>query len=155
MPIRSVKKYSDRGSLIDLIVARVAKGDELYDTSPTEEELRLKKLYEHAEATRDQQLKESLGFIVMPNPGDRAAFPISVYRHREYIASLSMERAAQIEQVKQELVGCFTQEFRESMPVRISKLKQITATQAVQPTRGLMKFASAIRKQKSSFTRVR
>lgn len=151
MVIRTVKKHSDRGSIKDLVSSI---GDP-YDTSPTEEELKLKKLYEHAEATRDQRLKESLGFIVMANSGDRASFPISIYRHREYIVSLSAERSAEIEKVKQELSACFSQDFREPMPVRIAMLKQITATQAVQPAKGLMKFASAFRPSKSSFKRVR
>lgn len=154
MTTRTVKKYSDRGNIKNLVMS-VSGDDELYDTAPTKEELDSKKLYEHAEATKDQSLKESLGFIVMSNPGDRAAFPISIYRHREYIASLSAERFAQIEQIKQQLAGCFSQEFKTTLPLRIAELKRITATAVVQPAKGLMKFASALFPSKSSFKRVR
>lgn len=79
MPIRRVKQYSDRGSIKNL-----HNGDD-DNYPPTDLELRLKQLYEHAVATRDQNLSDSLGFITM---NSHSIDPISVYRHREYVESL-------------------------------------------------------------------
>lgn len=79
MPIRRVKQYSDRGSIKDL-----HNGDD-DNYPPTDLELRLKQLYEHAVATRDQNLSDSLGFITM---NSQSLDPVSVYRHREYVESL-------------------------------------------------------------------
>ena len=79
MPIRRVKQYSDRGSIKDL-----HHGDD-DNYPPTDLELRLKQLYEHAVATRDQALSDSLGFITM---NSQSIDPVSVYRHREYVESL-------------------------------------------------------------------
>lgn len=127
MPYRTVRPRSDRGSIKDLAYI----SDE-YNDAPTPEELELKQKYEHAQATRDQQLQDSLGFIVMPNAGDRSAFPISVYRHREYINSLSQKRAVQIEKTKQELAGCFPSELKKlTSNERVSQYKQIFSRQAV------------------------
>jgi hypothetical protein len=156
MAIRTVKKYSDRGSLRDLVVARAARGDELCDAPPTEEELELKKLYEYAEHTQNDDLKEALGFIVMPNSGDRSAFPVSVYRHREYIASLSEKRAVEIEQTKLQLAGCFGEEFKPKL-VRKHFLKQEMSKSAIlSDNSSMVKIASTSiwSKLKRSFSRV-
>ena len=98
MSIRRVKQQSDRGSIRDL-----ANGDD-EKLPPTEEELRLKKLYEHSLATRDDALLASLGLIAINGaPKD----PIAIYRHKEYIDSLKEKLAEQIKQTADELAPCF------------------------------------------------
>jgi hypothetical protein len=92
---------------------------------------------------------------VMSEAGDRSAFPVSVFRHREYINSLSQKRASQIEKVKRELEGCFN--YPTKTPVRIAQLKQATARQAVLASGTLIKIAGAggSGKKTRSFRRVR
>ena len=98
MPIRRVQQQSDRGSIKDL-----ANGDD-EKLPPTEEELRLKALYEHGLATRDDALVASLGLIAINGaPKD----PIAIYRHKEYIDSLKEKLAEQIKQTADELAPCF------------------------------------------------
>lgn len=98
MPIRRVQQQSDRGSIKDL-----HNGDD-EKFPPTPFELRVKKLYEHSLATRDQALIESLGLIaVNVAPKD----PVSLYRHREYVKQLEAKLGDKLEQTKQELAGCF------------------------------------------------
>jgi hypothetical protein len=149
MPYRTVKPHSDRGSIKDL----ATQSDSNY--APTDEELRLKHLYEHAQDTNDEQLKDALGFIVMPQSGDRSAFPISVYRHREYVNSLSKKIADKIEKTKKELEACFI--FESKTPDRIMQLKQATARQTVLANGTLIKIAGAggSSKKTRSFRRVR
>jgi len=149
MPYRNVKLRSDRGSIRNLHNAQ----DE-YFGDPTPEELELKKLYEYAQATKDKRLQDSLGFIVMNHPGDRAAFPISVYRHREYINSLSQERVDQIKQMKNELSGCFPTRFEDSSPIeRRSQYKQIFSRAAIAAPNEMIKMAGARVRVKRSFRR--
>lgn len=98
MPFRRVPQQSDRGSIQDL-----ANGDD-EKFPPTEEELRLKKLYEHGLATRDDALLASLGLIAINGaPKD----PIAIFRHKEYIESLKGKLAEQIKQTADELAPCF------------------------------------------------
>ena len=123
MPIRSVKQRSDRGSIRDI---NKAQGE--FNEPPSDEELRLKKLYEYAELTNNEQLKKSLGFIVMP--GDKSSLPISVYRHREYVNSLSQDRIAHIERFKQELLVCFGEDH-QPINIRKSRLKQELSKNAI------------------------
>lgn len=151
MPIRPVKTYSDRGSIKDVL-----NGDS-YEP-PTAEELKLKQLFEHAQATHDESLKEALGFIVMPGVGDRSSFPITLYRHREYIKSLSKKQASKIEKTKQELEECFKSMFPSSPRVRIAQFKQEITKQAILSNGELIiKVAGAnvSVKPKRSFKRVR
>jgi hypothetical protein len=149
MPIRPIRPRSDRGKLLDLL----AKQDE-FNEAPTPEELNLKYLYEQSQITKDARLQESLGFIVMPQAGDRSAFPITVYRHREYVNSLSKKSMANIERTKQELQACFSSEVKTPLHIRLTQLKQETARQAVLSTR-LVKRAGASVKPERSFRRVR
>jgi hypothetical protein len=153
MPIRTAKQHSDRGSIKDL----VNQIDSLYDSSyaPTDEELKLKNLYEHAQATNDEGLQSALGFIVMPQAGDRSAFPITVYRHREYVNSLSKKIADKIEKTKKELEACFN--APDKTLVRIAQLKQVIARQTVLSSGTLIKIAGtgASGQKTRSFRRVR
>ena len=135
MPYRTVKPHSDRGSIKDLADPTTA------NYAPTDEELRLKNLYEYAQSTNDEGLQDALGFIVMPQAGDRSAFPISIHRHREYVNSLSKKIADKIEKTKKELEACFNYPTKTS--VRITQLKQATARQAVLASGTLIKIAGA------------
>jgi hypothetical protein len=149
MPIRPIKTHSDRGSIKDVF------NGESYEP-PTADELRLKQLYEHAEITRDQQLQDSLGFIVMPQPGNSSAFPVSIFRHREYINSLSQKRADNIEKIRREISSFFAPVEKPSMNIRQSHFKQEISRQAVVANNGnLIKYASKDIKGKSSFKRVK
>lgn len=147
MPIRSAKTYSDRGSLKDVV-----NGDS-YEP-PTEEELRLGKLYEYSEAVGDQQLKDSLGFIVMSNPGDRSTFPITIYQHREYVNTLSKKMVDQIQKTRQELESCFNVD-KPNMQGRMAMIKQELTKLAISPNGPIHKFASADVLPKRSFRKVR
>jgi NADPH-dependent 7-cyano-7-deazaguanine reductase QueF-like protein len=150
MPIRSVKPLSDRGTLKQVL------NGESYEP-PTAEELRLKQLYEHSQATHDEKLQEALGFIVMPQAGDKSAFPITVYRHREYINSLSKKIADKIEKTRQELAACFSSEVKAPIHMRMAQLKRATTTQTILSQGELIiKVASAnvSVKPKRSFKRV-
>src|SRR5579864_4458077 len=116
MPFRRVPQQSDRGSIRDL-----ANGDD-EKFPPTPEELRLKSLYEHGLATRDQALIDSLGLIAITGaPKD----PISIFRHKEYIESLKEKLAEQIQQTADELAPCFAS--RDAAPP--PELERIRARQ--------------------------
>jgi len=154
MPIRPVtKKYSDRGSIKD-----IAEGFYMTPNEPaTPLELRMKELYEYSQVTHDAALQRELGFIVMSEPGNKAAFPVTVMRHREYLNSLSQEMKESIEQNRQILEECFD---HPSVPsLRMQKFKQADALHTVLQTGGLVKNASAGGNRSSdvkrSFRRVR
>lgn len=148
MPYRTVKPRSDRGSIKDL-----ANGETPYEP-PTQEELRLKELYEIAETNRDQQLKNALGFIVMPYGKDIS--PVSVYRHREYVQSLSAEAAEQIEKMKQELSACFNPGPIHKQ-ARMQFFKKLASSHAILEEEPMIKVAGthmrAHAHAKSSFKR--
>ena len=152
MPIRPVMPRSERGSLKDVL------NGESYEP-PTAEELKLKQLYEHSEATNDEKLQEALGFIVMPYSNDRSSYPVSLYRHREYINSLSKKMADKIEQTKQQLANCFSPGPSFHKEARKSFFKQASKTQIILSEDGLIvKLASAVNipiKPKRSFRRAR
>lgn len=105
MPIRTVKQHSDRGSIKEL-----GTGD---NEPATPFELRLKHMYEYAVASRDEAMQASLGFIVMNNPGDRSAYPVNLYRHREYIKSLNAKLADEINKTAQEIELCLSTSYHE------------------------------------------
>lgn len=134
MPYRRVQQQSDRGSIRDL-----ANGDD-EKFPPTELELRLKGLYEHAMVTRDEALLNSLGLI--PLNGD-AKNPVSIYRHREYVNGLSTKLAEQIQQTAKEIEGCFTMdESTFSFELRKSQYMQAQALSIICEPEGLVKTAS-------------
>lgn len=90
MVYRTVKQYSDRGSIKDIQKAVVDDLREDKNLPPTTFELRLKSLYEHAIIGHDQDLIDSLGLIVMSGPPNN---PVSIMRHREYVNSLKNKKA--------------------------------------------------------------
>ncbi len=135
MPIRRVQQQSDRGSIRDL-----AKGDdEKYP--PTPYELRLKGLYEHAMVTRDQALLDSLGLIAI---NGAANDPVSIFRHKEYVNSLSEKLAEQIKQTSQEIEKCFTvDESSFSQELKWSRYKQARAQNLITQGEDMVKVAHA------------
>src|ERR1700679_2286671 len=101
MPYRTVKPHSDRGSLRDLKEKLESGNDDKLPATPFE--LRVKELYESAMIQKDEALIESLGLIAISgSPKD----PVSIFRHREYVNSLSKKLANQVAQSKSELEAC-------------------------------------------------
>ena len=142
MPIRTVKQHSDRGSIKTLIDN---SGD---NEPPTTLELRMKELYEYATATRDENLKASVGFIVMNVPGDKSAFPITLYRHREYVRSLNEKLASEIAQTAKEIELCL-QPAEE--PSYMKRARDLILDNTIMKTASSDVYAPPTR----SFTRVR
>jgi hypothetical protein len=134
MPYRTVPPQSDRGSIKDL-----ANGDD-EKLPPTEEELRLKSLYEHSLATRDDALLASLGLIAINGaPKD----PIAIFRHKEYVDSLKEKLAEQIQKSADELALCFAApEAPPPTELRYMKARQEDARRNIQPETELVKQAS-------------
>lgn len=143
MPIRRVQQQSDRGSIKDL-----ANGDD--EKFPaTAEELRLKSLYEHGLATRDQALIDSLGLIAINGaPKD----PIALFRHREYVNSLKEKLAEQVQQASEEVAQLISQEdYTQSQIVRSTQDRQKASLDAIKET-DLVKTANGLPRR--SFRRV-
>jgi len=150
MPIRRVQQQSDRGSIRDLQNG----DDEKYP--PTDYELRVKELYEHALVTKNQALVDSLGLI--PINGS-ANDPVSIFRHREYIKSLSSELADKIQQTAKEIEGCLhVDETSLPQEVKWSRYKQAHSLAAICEDIDIVKVASAdggtYTRAKRSFRRV-
>jgi hypothetical protein len=142
MPIRTVKQHSDRGSIKTLVDN---SGD---NEPPTTLELRMKELYEYATVIRDDDLKNSVGFIVMNEPGDKAAFPITLFRHREYVKSLNDKLAAEIATTAKEIELCL-QPAEE--PYQMKRARDIVLDNTIKKTASSDVYVSPTR----SFTRVR
>jgi hypothetical protein len=121
MPIRSVKPRSDRGNIKD-----IQNGDES-NLPPTSFELRIKELYEKASANKDESLIESLGLITINgSPTD----PVSVFKHREYVNSLSKKLANKIERARGELDIYFESSY-DIKEMRISNYKQANSRNVI------------------------
>jgi hypothetical protein len=150
MPIRRVQQQSDRGSIRNL-----ANGDD-EKFPPTSLELRLKGLYEYAMVTRDQALVNSLGLIPLNGaPND----PVSIYRHREYVNSLSAELAEKIKHTAQEIEGCLAvNESDLPQEMKWTRYKQARAQSIITQESDLVKVAavdgSIKRKSVRSFRRI-
>ena len=144
MPYRRVQQQSDRGSIQNL------QNRQEDDLPPTDYELRLKELYEHAMVTRNQALVDSLGLIPL---NGAANDPVSIFRHREYVKSLSDKLATQIQETAKEIEGCLAID-ETSLPreVQNSRYKQANSLAAISDTDGLVKTASTTLRR--SFRRV-
>ena len=155
MPYRTVKKYSDRGSLKDLVQVQP---EDLYSIEPTPQELRLKRIYEQSLLNKDSKLADSVGFIIMPESGNRASYPVSLYRHREYVKSLSAKLSNEINQFQNELSAYFNPV--EDLPFEM-KISQASRQRSLQTILGsetlLIKIAgqNVSVNKKRSFRRVR
>ena len=143
MAIRSVKSYSDRGSLKNL----TKRQEDEVPFSPSE--LRIKKLYDYACAHTDVGILDSLGFITTDYIHDKNALPLSVYRLRKIVAEISAKPGSKILEMKQDLDNCFFGNEEHCLAVVKSENRQHEC---------LIKVASADRsldlKSKRSFRRV-
>jgi hypothetical protein len=96
MPTKKVSPKSDRGNIKN--IQQLANN--LLGITPnlpaTKFELRLKALYESAEQQKNQDIIDSLGFIIMAGPINN---PVSILRHREYINSLKSKFGIESEEV--------------------------------------------------------
>lgn len=126
MTYRAVKQYSDRGSLKDLVQIKTEDLD-----PPTSYELRLKALYERSLLCRDSSLSDAAGFIVMSGSGDRSGYPVNIYRHREYVKSLSAKLAGKIETMTQELLSYFIPTEELPIEMKASQARQKSSLQTI------------------------
>ena len=133
MAIRAVKQRSDRGSIKNL-----QNGDDEY-YPPTAIELRLKELYEYATVTRNEELQNSLGLIPISGATND---PISIFRHREYVDSLSAKMADKIEETKKILEGCFDSGYTLNYQMRLSETKQNHHQSIILKSAAITKLAS-------------
>lgn len=143
MAIRSVKQYSDRGSLKNLTQRQE---DEVPYSST---ELRIRKLYDYAHTHADAGVLDCLGFITTDYIGEKNALPLSVYRLRKIVSDISNKPGNKILEMKQNLDNCFFGNEEHCLAVVKSEIRQHES---------LIKVASADRsldlKSKRSFRRV-
>lgn len=147
MPIRSVtKKYSDRGSLKDLVSI---KTDDL--DPPTTFELRLKKMYEYEEIRNNTvyrsntvcgAISSAIGFIVMKGSDKREEYPVTLYRHREYINNLSSSLKDKIAKTRKELEKCFNPTIDLPREIKLSQFKQKNAREIILNSENIIKVAN-------------
>lgn len=104
MSIRKVKSYSDRGSIKDLRSSSDVSETEL-QALPSE--LRMKKLYEFAQACKDTNLQAALGFITTDYISDKTALPLSVYRLRKTIDDIKSKSGDKIDKLTQQFSSYF------------------------------------------------
>lgn len=102
MSIRRVKQFSDRGKIADLSERHVDN-----DILPSSEEIRLKKLYEYAQYSKDNNLLSVLGFITTNYIEDKNALPLSVYRLRKIVEDIAIKSNGNVERMRNELLDCF------------------------------------------------
>jgi hypothetical protein len=104
MSIRRVKQHSDRGSIKDLVSGSTQVEPEFLALPA---ELRMKKLYEFAQITKDTNLQDALGFITTDYISDKNALPLSVYRLRKIIDDIKSKSGNKIEQLTQQFSSYF------------------------------------------------
>jgi hypothetical protein len=121
MPYRMVSPKSDRGSIRDIQNKNNDFLEENPNMPPTQGELRIKSLYEHALITRDQSMIDSLGLIVM---GGAVNDPIALFRHKQYVKELSDKLAPEIEKAKEELSTCLSKTVSNSIGLTQNVIKQ-------------------------------
>lgn len=142
MAIRTVKQYSDRGSLKALTQRQE---DEVPFTSS---ELRIKKLYDYASTHADARLLDCLGFVTTDYIENKNAIPLSVYRLRKIVSDIVSKSGSKILELKQNLDNCFFGNEEHCLAVVKSEIRQHEC---------LKKVASADRsldlKSKRSFRR--
>ena len=127
MSIRRVKQHSDRGSIKD-----IAKPGEAEDKSlPSASELRMKKLYEFAQATRNPKLQSAIGFITTDYISDKNALPLSVYRIKQMVEDIKATSAGKIDQLALQLEGCMKDEIGAEAIEYITKKRARVKTASV------------------------
>lgn len=149
MPYRTVKPVSERGSIQDLVKRH---SDNLTDNPATGFETRLVALYERGVQERNVALIESTGFIVMNNPGDRAAYPITLLRHREKVNSIIANKSESIKELSQEIAPVLA--ITEEQPTEIvsALYKQVNSRNAILESR--MTKTASVSTPRSSFIRI-
>lgn len=149
MPYRTVKPVSERGSIQDLAKRHT---DNLTENPATGFETRLAALYERGVQERNVALIESTGFIVMNNPGDKSAYPITLLRHREKVNEIIARRSESIKELSQEIAPVLS--ITEEQPTEIvaSLYKSINARNTILESR--MTKTASVSTSKRSFRRV-
>jgi hypothetical protein len=138
MPYRVVKQYSDRGSIKDIQTTNKELDGEV-SLEPTQQELRLKSLYENAMVMRDETMIETLGFIVMSGPAND---PVAIIRHRAYVESIKAKFADQIKDAEQVASACFTNPSYIEAEMSNVSYRQKRSTEAVLRGAPMIKSAS-------------
>jgi hypothetical protein len=128
MPYIMVPPRSDRGSIKDIQNRKSEHLEDNPDMPPTEGELRMKSLYEHAMVTKDQAMIEALGLIVM---GGAANDPVALLRHKEYVKELTDRMAPEIEKAKEELSACLVDTVPKSIDLVYNVIKQAEALNTI------------------------
>lgn len=105
MPIRAVKQYSDRGKIKNL-----ARAEDCYqpEEAPIPSELRMKRLVDFAESTKDKKLQSAMGFITTDYIADKNAIPLTAYRIRQVVADIKSRSSGQIDELSQEFQSCIS-----------------------------------------------
>lgn len=108
MPIRPVKQYSDRGKIKNL-----AKAEDCYQPEEAiiPSELRMQKLVEFSESTRDKGLQSAMGFITTDYIADKNAIPLSAYRIRQVVADIKSKSSGEIDELSQIMQSCISFEL--------------------------------------------
>jgi len=106
MAIRTVKQYTDRGSIKDL-TTKVADEQSKLECPDLPSIVRLKKLYEYAQLNKDNNLQSSLGFITTDYIADKNALPLSIYRIRRIVDDIKSKTPGKIEQLQEQFSHCF------------------------------------------------
>lgn len=105
MPIRPVKQHSDRGKIKDLTrVEDCYQSEEIRIPS----ELRMKRLVEFAESSKDKKMQSAMGFITTDYIADKNALPLSAYRIRQVVADIKSKSSGQIDELTQEFQSCIS-----------------------------------------------
>lgn len=109
MSIKRVKQRSDRGSIKDLVNSQEVSIPTPRPATPAE--LRLKKLYEHAQNNKNHQMIAALGFITTDYIGDKNALPLSVYRIKQTVDKIKAQSNGKIDQLAQQFATFFKNEI--------------------------------------------
>jgi hypothetical protein len=136
MPYRAIKPHSDRGSIKNLNQSNEDKAVE--ELPPTTYEIMVKSLYEHALIAKDQTMMESFGLIAITGSPTN---PISIFRHREYVNSLSDKLAEKIQQNRKELDALFYSTPSYRPEIRNAQYKQLQSRETILNSENLIKVA--------------
>ncbi len=118
MPIRTVKSYSDRGNIKQLVQRHEN------EVPFTNFELRIKKLYDCAVKNKNLCLLSSLGFITTDYINDKTALPLSIYRLRQITNNIIEQSKDKIFIMKQDLDNCFMANNQYCLAVKKAENRQ-------------------------------
>lgn len=129
MPIRTVKQHTDRGKIKDLVVASEIAAESQDQPSPSE--LRMKKLFEYAQLTKNQKLLDALGFITTDYISDKNALPLSVYRIRQMVTDIKSKSSGNIDLLSQQFSGFMGDELSPETVDYLNKKRARVKTASV------------------------